>query len=185
MSIFNKFSFFFFLLFLVGCGSGKQMAPTAAQIEGLNSLVSDKSFVINVISARPLATGTISRVANAGLLPQGSTVNRIDLTGSSSYLRVFKDSVSADLPYYGERQIAAPYNSNRTGIQFDGVPKDFEIVSNARTSGYTVTFRIGDGTEAFDVAAELFPDLSSTININSTHRTAIWYNGEVEKYDAE
>ncbi|MGW9686316.1 DUF4251 domain-containing protein [Flagellimonas sp. 2504JD1-5] len=154
-------------------------------MEALNTLVADKSFVIDVIAARPLATGSVSRVANSGLLPPGSNVSRIDLTGMSSYLRVVGDSVAADLPYYGERQMSAPYNSNNTGIRFEGIPRDFEIIPNDKTSGYTVKFRISDGPEAFDVAAQLLPDKSSTININSTHRTAIWYNGTVSKYSLE
>ncbi|WP_190808769.1 DUF4251 domain-containing protein [Flagellimonas sp. S3867] len=185
MSVFNKFSLLLFLLIAFGCGSNKQVPSTTAQIEDLNALVSNKSFVINVNTARPLATGTVSRVANAGLLPPGSNVGRIDLTGMSSFLRVVKDSVTANLPYYGERQISAPYNSKNTGVRFDGIPQDFEISPNEKTSGYTVQFRIRSGTEAFDVSAELLPDLSSTININSTHRTAIWYNGSVAKYSSE
>lgn len=185
MSVFRKYSFLMLLSIVMGCGASKQITPTLAQVEELNTLVADKSFVINVISARPLATGTISRVANSGLLPPGSNVNRIDLTGMSSYLRVANDSVAAEMPYYGERQISGPYNTSNTGVEFKGIPKDFEIISNDRTSGYTIQFRISNGTEAFDVTAELFPDLSSTINVNSSHRTAIWYNGNVESYDSE
>lgn len=168
-----------------GCGSQKQIVPSAVQVEALNALVKEKAFVIDITVARPLATGAVSRIANSGLLPPGSNVSRIDLTGMSSYLKVANDSVFAEIPYYGERQLPTTYNPNNTGVRFKNTPEDFEIVQNNRTQGYTIRFNVANGTEAFAVIAEIFPNLSSTVNINSSHRTPIWYSGEVEKLAME
>nr|WP_299173362.1 DUF4251 domain-containing protein [uncultured Allomuricauda sp.] len=185
MRTFHTPLFLIFLLMVFGCGSQKQIVPSAAQVEALNAIVEDRAFVIDITVARPLATGAVSRIANSGLLPPGSNVSRIDLTGMSSYLRVTNDSVFAEIPYYGERQLPTTYNANNTGVQFKNIPEDFEIAQNNRTHGYTVRFNVGNGTEAFAVIAEIFPDLSSTVNVNSSHRTPIWYSGEVEKLTME
>ena len=50
--------------------------------------------------------------------------------GTNNFLEVKGDSVSADLPYYGERQIAGSYNNRDVGVQFEGLAKDFELSYN-------------------------------------------------------
>ncbi|WP_136468651.1 DUF4251 domain-containing protein [Flagellimonas onchidii] len=184
MSFLKKITLLPLALLLFACGANRQPLATQDQIEDLNALVSEGSYRINVNTARPLATGSINRIANSGLLPRGSNVGRINLVDTASYLRVFNDSVAADLPYYGERQMGAPYNQDRAGILFKGVPQKFEVIPNAKTSGYIVNFIINNATESFNVTVRLLPDLSSAINVNSSHRTAIWYNGLVSKYDS-
>ncbi|UII79492.1 DUF4251 domain-containing protein [Flagellimonas sp. CMM7] len=185
MKTFGKYIWSMLIIVVAGCASNPKPSATAQEIEVLNNLVSGRSFEIKANWANPLATGSINSIANAGLLPNGSTANRIDLSGSASYLKVIGDKVEANLPYFGERQMGGTYNSNNTGIQFEGVPKSFEIVPNQKTRGYTMRFTISSATETYQVMAELTPSLSSNLNINSTHRTAIWYTGRVEQYDKE
>ncbi len=176
----------FSLLLILGCASTPKPEASDEQIQDLAGLIFEQSFEIEANWAIPLATGSLTSIANAGLLPPGSTLNRIDLFGNSSYLRVTKDSVKAQLPYYGERQMGGgTYGNNQYGIQFEGIPKDFEIVPNKKKRGYTMRFTISTQTETFQVAALLFPDQSSTININSTHRTPIGYRGRVSEYNVK
>ncbi|MEX0314834.1 MAG: hypothetical protein AB3N18_11695, partial [Allomuricauda sp.] len=85
MALFKNTILLLLIIGLTACGANRQSTAKANQIENLKALVEEGSYIINVISARPLATGTISRVANSGLLPPGSNVGRIDLTGMSSY----------------------------------------------------------------------------------------------------
>ncbi len=183
MLVLRNYCILLLFIMLLSCAAKQRSAETLDKIEDLNALVSEGDYQINVNTARPLATGSINRIANSGLLPRGSNVGRIDLVDTASYLRVFNDSVAADLPYYGERQMGAPYNQDRAGILFKGVPQKFEVIPNAKTSGYIVNFIINNATESFNVTVRLLPDLSSAINVNSSHRTAIWYNGLVSKYD--
>lgn len=187
MRLISSFGCLFAMLLVLGCASNPKPEASAEQMEALAGLVFEQSFEIAANWAEPLATGSLTTIANSGLLPPGSTINRIDLFGNSSYIRVTKDSVKAQLPYYGERQIGSGsfYGARQTGIQFEGVPKDFEIVPNKRKSGYTMRFTISTDIETFQVAALLFPDKSSTININSTHRTPIGYRGRVSEYNAK
>nr|WP_298926338.1 DUF4251 domain-containing protein [uncultured Allomuricauda sp.] len=182
MKPFEKYIISMLIVITAGCASNPKSTATTQEIEAINRLVSEKSFEIKANWANPLATGSINSIANAGLLPVGSTANRIDLSGSASYLRVIGDRVEANLPYFGERQMGGTYNSNNIGIQFEGVPKDFEIVPNKKTQGYTMRFTISAATETYQVVAQLTPSFSSSLNINSTHRTAIWYTGNVGEY---
>lgn len=185
MKKFEKYIIAVLIVVAIGCASNPKPSVTAEEIETLNKLVTEKSFQIQANWANPLATGSINNIANAGLLPPGSTANRIDLSGSASFLRVTGDKVEANLPYFGERQMGGVYNNNNTGIQFEGVPKDFEIVPNKKTQGYTMRFTISAATETYQVVSQLTPSLSSTLSINSTHRTAIWYIGRVGPFAKE
>ncbi len=185
MKTFKKYLFTILICVIASCASNPKNIATDAEIEALNKVVSTNSFEILASFARPLATGSVNSLANAGLIPPGSTPSRIDVSGSASYLRVIGDRVEANLPYFGERQISAAYNSNNTGIKFDGIPKDFELVPNAKTKGYTIRFTIDGGTETYQVIAQLTPSLLSSLNINSSHRTAIAYEGRIREYASE
>ena len=183
-----KWKYFAVLIMLIaiGCASKSRYSSTPDQIENLRTLVSKKYFEINADWASPMATQSLTSVANAGLIPPGSTVTRINITGTASYLRIMGDSVKAQLPYYGERQMGGGiYNQNKTGIQFEGIPRDFSVLSNPKSNGQTMKFTISENGESFDVTAELFPSLSSTITIASSHRTTIWYNGFLSEFVPE
>ncbi|WP_420601806.1 DUF4251 domain-containing protein [Flagellimonas sp.] len=186
MKTLSKIAAVILTISLLACASHSKNVATTAEIDALQKLTSEKSFEIIANWARPLATGSLNRVANAGLIPLGSTANRIDVTGNGSYLRVLGDSVAADLPYFGERQMGGgPYNSNEAGIKFEGIPRDFELIPNDKSKGYTMNFTITEGTETFQVSAKLFPSNSSSINIISSHRTAIGFEGKLKSYSNE
>ena len=186
MKMFVKSISVFMLILVFGCASSSKFSATAEEKEFLNTLIANRSFEINADWASPMATQSLTSVANAGLIPPGSTVTRINITGTASYLRIMGDSVKAQLPYYGERQMGGGiYNQNKTGIQFEGIPRDFSVLSNPKSNGQTMKFTISENGESFDVTAELFPSLSSTITIASSHRTTIWYNGFLSEFVPE
>ena len=170
---------------LVGSCASHQKTATPAQMEALSTLVSNKSFEIQAKWARPMVTQSLNSVSNAGLLPYGSTVNRIDVSGSTSYLRVSGETVEAKLPYYGEKQIGGPYNPNDAGLQFEGVPKDFELEQNAEDGRYTMKFNINNTVESFQVTAQMYPSRHCTINIVGSHRRSIQYEGTLMEYVEE
>lgn len=164
------------LVITLSCSSTKNHEATAEEINALNDLVQQKEFEFTARWAKPLTTTALNSVINAGLLPPGSTVNNIDLTGNSNYLRMQGDSVMAYLPYFGERQLGgAGYNPSNTAIQFEGVPDELEV--NKKGNGYQISFNIRNKTETYQVNAQLFPNKRGSININSSHRFPIVYTG--------
>ncbi len=168
----------------MGCGGAKTTA-SPAELEALDNLVAKKSFEITARWARPMPSAALNSISNARLLPNGSNAARIDITGNSSYLRLVDNRVEADLPYFGERQMSGGYDSQRTGIQFEGTPENLQIEPNSKTKGYTMRFNINNGIESFQVIAELMPSRSSTFSIVSSHRTQIRYDGTLSEYKKE
>ncbi len=170
---------------LVACGGQKQIV-TAEDRAKLKEMVNSKSFYLDARWANPLATQSINAIASAGLLPPGSNPNRIDIIATASYLKMRNDSVFAILPYYGERQFANTYNAQQAGIQFEGIPEDFEIAYNEKKKHYDFRFDIvnGDG-EGFNISGTLFPNFKTNFFINSTERMTIGYWGNVEELKKE
>ncbi|WP_430966795.1 DUF4251 domain-containing protein [Spongiimicrobium sp. 2-473A-2-J] len=166
-------------LLLWTCGSSEKTTARYFQdTKALDELVAQQAFKISADWAQPMATNSLNQLANAGLLPPGSTINRINLVGEANYLKVEGDTVSAYLPYFGERQMSGGYNADQ-GITFKGVPKNFEITKNEKKQRYVMRFQINNKTETYQVNAELFPNLSSTISVNSSQRFVIRYDGQV------
>lgn len=175
---------FAIILVFSGCFSSKTNVSTVND-KALEELVKTKSFEITSEWAQPHITSGMNSIANTGLLPTGSSISNISLIGNSNYLRINKDSVSGYLPYYGERQMGGRYGSISTAIQFDGIPKDYEI-KKGKKEGYEIQFSIADKnnpTENYKVYIQLFQSLSSSININSSHRFFIRYKGRVAKIE--
>ena len=172
------------VLVVMGCG-GTKTVTSPEEIEALENLVAKRSFEINARWARPMASQALNSISNARLLPYGSSASQVDITGNSSYLRLVDDRVMADLPYFGERQMSGPYNPQKTGIQFEGVPEGLQIEPNSITKGYTMRFNINNGSESFQVIAQLFPSRSSSISITSSQRSQIRYDGTLSEYKKE
>lgn len=177
-----KIRLFFLVLtgVLSSCGSSSKTVAPTAQSKMLDELVSQKSFQIESDWAQPLVTNSLISISNAGLFPPGSSANLISLIGNPNYLKVQGDSIDVYLPYYGERQMGGGYNNNDGAIQFKGIPEDYEITRNEKTQGQEIRFKMTNKSETFRVAVTLFPNLKSTIFVNSSQRFSIRYQGEVE-----
>lgn len=169
----------FAALLLTSCATTKETA-SPEQLAKLEQLVNTKGFHVQARWANPLATRSVNAIASAGLLPPGSSPNRIDIIGTTSYLEMRNDSVFARLPYYGERQFASTYNPADVGIHFKGVPRDLEINFDEREQAYDFSFEIENELgEGFNVNGTLYPNMAGRFYVNSTQRLTIGYSGFV------
>lgn len=160
----------------ISCGSSQKTNSTDNWI--LNNLITEQTFEIESRWAQPLATGAYTQAVN-GLLPPGSTAGQINLMGNSNYFKIMKDSVSAYLPYFGERQMGGNYGGTNGGIEFDGVPEDLEITPTDK-NGYNIRFSINDkenNIENYKVFIQIFKDLNTNMVISSSQRLSIRYRG--------
>jgi len=176
-----KFGVYLFLLMSVACASSKDQSSPEA-IAALDKMIQNQQFQIDANWAQPMASQGLNSIANAGLLPFGSTASRIDISGSGGYLRMVGDSVEADLPFFGERQLGGFYNQNKAGIKFEGIPKDFSVSPNKKDSGKTMRFNISNESENYQVIAQLYPNGNARLTVSSSHRTNIWYQGDLSEY---
>ncbi|MBR9853980.1 MAG: DUF4251 domain-containing protein [Algicola sp.] len=179
-----KLTAYLLLLASMACASTQNKA-TPEQISALEKMVANKHFEIKAQWAQPLVTQSLNSIANSGLLPPGSTASRIEINGAANYLRMVGDSVMADLPFFGERRMGGGYNQSGGGIVFEGVPRDFTITPNKKDDGRTVRFSISGDSEDYQVIAQLYPNGLARLNISSTHRTNMWYQGDVFPYKEE
>lgn len=161
----------------LSCGGAS--AITDVQRQEFKQLISNGRFEMVADWARPLTTNNLNQISNAGILPNGSTSNRINLIGNSNYFRMKGDSVEAYLPYFGERQMGGGYGSSSNAITFNGLARDLEIAPLDDDTGYKIEFTIAEGTETYQVHSELYPSMRSDLRINSNQRFPIRYDGKV------
>jgi hypothetical protein len=166
------------LSFLVSCGTSK-VNYTSDDMNALRELVDSKSFEIESDWAYPLPSIGLNSIANAGLLPPGNNATQINLIGNANYLRIEGDSIKAQLPYYGERQIASNYGSTNTGILLNGLMKDLTVDFNEKKERYELRFQANQDTETYQVTINIFSNRQASMSINSTHRNNIAYRGAV------
>jgi hypothetical protein len=177
----NKPSVFFalivILMSIVSCGSSK--VYTAQEKASLEKLVTDKNFEIELQWARPLATNSLNQLFNAGLFRPGDNASQINLQGNGNIVKFENDTVSANLPYYGERQMGGGYNSAGSGIDFNSTPKDLRLTKDDDKDYYLIEFNVRDkdSNENYDVSLTVYPSLNAVINIWSSQRNTIQYNG--------
>lgn len=176
MKLFKTVLLIGFITMFLGCGASKKMQePNAA----LNQMMDQKAFNIKIKSAEPQLTQAMSQVANSGLIPPGNSMSRIDVTGSGYFIKVQGDSVTARLPYYGERQMGGGYDSD-AGINFDGITKNLEISKDESKQSYTIKFSIDSNSEMYFVSTIVGNNATSTTSISSSQRNRIRYSGDVK-----
>ncbi|MBQ4802204.1 DUF4251 domain-containing protein [Aquimarina sp. MMG015] len=171
--------------FLIGCSSSKKTVESTAQSKVLEALIAKKSFNIQSDWMYPLATSSMNVIANSGLLPPGSTVNGISLIGNPNHIKFHGDSISMDLPFYGERQLPGQYTRNEGGIVFNGVPDRYEVTKDEKRQRHIIKFTVKNNRESYRVMVTLYPNWTSNININSSHRTSIRYRGDVSTLEKD
>ncbi|MDF0718225.1 DUF4251 domain-containing protein [Muricauda sp. 334s03] len=179
-----KIGVYVLLLVSVACASSKDKA-SPEEVAALDKMISDQRFEIKAIWAQPMASQGLNSIANAGLLPLGSTASQIDITSTGGYFRMVGDSVEADLPFFGERRMGGFYDQDKAGIKFEGIPKDLTFSPNKKDNGQTMRFQISQDSENFQVFVQLYPSGKGRLTVSSTHRTNIWYQGHLSEYKEE
>lgn len=175
MKIFNKVVLSTLVLFLLACGSSQKIKESNT---ALDEMMSQKAFKIKVRTAEPLVTQAMGQIATSGMIPPGNSVGRIDVAGSGYFIEVNGDSVSANLPYFGERQMGGGYDSD-PGIKFEGIAKNLSITKDETKQSYKVTFDIASSIENYLVTIGAGTNLTSSTSIRSSHRNRIRYSGTV------
>lgn len=175
-----------FGIFLTACVTTAVVSE--ADEASLKAMIDGKSFEIISQSASPQNTTAFNAVANSGLfLAPGNTAGLISLIGNTNYLKVKGDTISAYLPFYGERRMGGSYGTRGAGIEFEGVPSDYEVKigkKNVREIRFSIRDK-EETSEQYQVRINIYPNLSANINVNSTHRTSMLYRGDASLYKKE
>ncbi|MBR9846395.1 MAG: DUF4251 domain-containing protein [Algicola sp.] len=171
---------FFGLLLMSSCNSSKSKA-TPEQLNRLSELIYSKNFEITSDMAYPQVSSGMVSLQSSGLIPQGSSVNQINLIGNVNYLRVVGDSIYAELPYFGERQMNAGYNGSDSSIIIENVLQNYTVEKNSNDNSYSIGFNAKTERELLRFNITVFPNLSTSMLVNGPTRTPIRYSGTVIK----
>lgn len=164
-----------------GCSSTKKVLVSNPE---LDTMMEQESFAFTVKFVEPQVTAALAQIGNSGLLAPGNTISRIDVTGSGYFLKLNGEHVSADMPYYGERQMGGGYSSD-TGIKFSGTTKNLKIIKDEEKKSYQVTFSVANSSENYFFTISLTSALSSSVWVQSSQRNRIRYQGKISKYTSE
>lgn len=171
-----------FLVLFMSCGSAKNTATTA-QLNQLKNIVNTKNFEVNFDWANPLGINS-GVVGLQNLMPPGSNINNISLIGNPNYFKVQKDSISMELPYYGQQRMSRGYNTD-SGVKFEGKPTNYSAIFNENKNTYTLKYALKGEEESYDIILTLFPNKSSNLSLISSHRTSINYTGSWKELEID
>ena len=132
----------------------------AAEAALITKIISEQNFMFTAQSVTPMG----------GRFRQLTTDYNV---------KVSKDTVSSDLPYFG-RSYSADIGSSEGGINFTST--DFEYqVSDRKKGGWDITIKPRDVKDVQQFNLSVFESGSASLQVNSTNRQPISFNGYVSE----
>jgi len=107
---------------------------------------------------------------------------RINLMSNPTSIKMEGKEADGYLPFFGTSQ-SASYGSG-SGIEFKGTVEDYTLKFDDKKQKAIIKFKAkGDNVETFDVGINVFGSLNTTVNINSSNRSPMSYNGKIKKLE--
>jgi len=132
----------------------------AAEAALITKIISEQNFMFTAQSVTPMG----------GRFRQLTTDYNV---------KVSKDTVNSDLPYFG-RSYSADIGSSEGGINFTST--DFEYqVSDRKKGGWDITIKPRDVKDVQQFNLSVFESGSASLQVNSTNRQPISFNGYVSE----
>jgi hypothetical protein len=92
-------------------------------------------------------------------------------------VKVSKDTVISDLPYFG-RAYSADIGSSEGGIRFTSTNFDYQVTERKK-GGWDITIKPKDVPDAQQLSFSVFDSGSASLQVTSTNRQPISFNGYV------
>lgn len=161
---------------------GSKNTLTSLEINQFKEKIENKNIEATFNWAQPMGlNNNVTGLQN--LLPPGSSTNNINLSGNTNFLRIRKDSIHVDLPFYGQQQISRGYNSEG-GVKFKGKPAAVYKNYDTKKGAYILKYELKAKDESYNVILTLYPNKKSNLNVNSSHRSSIYYTGNWKELEA-
>ncbi len=108
---------------------------------------------------------------------------RIDLNSGTNHIEVKKDSTNASLQFFGEvRSIGF---KSEGGIVFDNVIKNYKVKYNDKKRRIQISFSARNKTENFEVSMTVHKSGFTFVDIFSSFRSGIKYEGTLDPIKKE
>jgi hypothetical protein len=164
----------------IGCAA-KKVSVSPAQLKKLHTLIESKDIQIVSTTALPIMSNAMQQVLNSQLLGPANSSSSIDIATNVNYVKITKDVISVRLPFFGEQQFGASTNPSDNAISFDGKPTKFTSTYNNKKKSYKIILQFPSSSDNHTMYITIFSNLSTSIQMLSSHRSSIGYRGNVLK----
>lgn len=155
------------------------LTNVSAQTDKLSTqkLVDSKNFVFNASRANPMSESSLNQ-----LMGPNAMNNLLNLSGGRYQLQVTKDSIIADLPFFG-RSYNAPMNLDKAGTKFTS--KDFTYSTIKKRKNWIITIQPKDIQDSQKLTITVTESGSATLNVNNYNRQSISFDGSISEIKTE
>ena len=106
---------------------------------------------------------------------------RINLTTNYGYLKINNANAEADLPYFGVAQVAS--YSGDGGIIFNNENVVYKIEFDDSKRKINISFKVDQKSESLSINLSVFKSGNASLQVSSSKRNSISYDGEINKPD--
>lgn len=155
------------------------LSANAQQIDKatLSKIIGQKNYTFVATTAIPMNSTEITNALNK--ISGTATGGVITLTAANYDVRVSSDSLVVYLPYYG-RSYTATLGNDENGYKFTST--DFSYITNKRKKGgWDVTLTTKDVRDHVRMSLTISENGYATLNVSSTNKQPITYNGYVQE----
>jgi len=158
----NISSFFIIMLtWLVNVNAQESKADKkAVEAAVITKIVAEQNYVFTAQSVTPMG----------GRFRQLTTEYTV---------KVSKDTVTSDLPYFG-RSYTADIGSSEGGIHFTSTSFEYQITERKK-GGWDVTIKFKDVKDAQQFNFSIFDSGSTSLQVTSTNKQPISFNGYISE----
>lgn len=166
---------------LISCGSTKNIM-SVTQREVFNKAIMDKDFTIELEVMEPFVTNTIAQISNQIFQNTGNTANRVNIRSQGYTIKIKNDSIIANLPYVGERQMGGGYDNLNIGINIKDTYKEYQISQDEKFTN--IVMQAKNATESYNIRIAISDSGYTRVHFFSSQRNTISYTGYL-RIDAE
>lgn len=139
-------------------------------------LIALQNFVFNATRANPMSESSLNQ-----LMGPNYTSNVLNLTSERYQLQVTKDSIMADLPFFG-RSFSAPINPDKSGTKFTSKNFTYSVVKKRKN--WIIDLKPKDIQDSQKLTIIITESGSATLNVNNYNREAISFDGFITEIKA-
>lgn len=173
----NYLAILLFLVLITSCKSSFT-DDDRAKLTALKQQIEEKAFEFKATTIIPFNTQALNDVAGELLLRSGNSTARINVQGDHYRMKIVGEEVTFNLPFYGERRFNTSYNDD-DGFNFKSAIKDLVVKINDKDRYVTYSFTASNSTETLQVELQIYNMNTAKLNLNSSHRTFMKYDGYI------
>lgn len=156
---------------LMACASN---AVTPQQQRALAQAISTPQLHFETEWVTPLGNDA-TQLLNT-LQPAGNVVNGNRIYATNGFLIIRNDSIIANLPYFGRRQVSGG-NPGNTGIKIEDKLSDWTVLENKKDEKETIRIRAEENSESYTLFLTMYASGTANISLNSSQRQSLSYQG--------